>query len=81
MDVPMGRHAEPALWVVVALRSGPRTLTGLLDDVRRLDGAVGHGTLLGTIARLERRALVEIVPDGGPRTLYRLADTTMESLP
>lgn len=77
----MGRHAEPALWVIVALRRGPRTLTGLLDDVRRLDGAVGHGTLLGTIARLERRALVETVPDDGSRMMYRLAEPTMESLP
>jgi DNA-binding PadR family transcriptional regulator len=77
----MGRHAEPALWILVALRRGPRTLTGLLDDVRRLDGVVGHGTLLGTIARLEQRALVESVPDGGMRREYRLVEHTMEPLP
>lgn len=77
----MGRFAEPALWVVVALRRGPRTLTGLLDDVRGLDGPVGHGTLLGTIARLERRALVETTSESGARTTYRLADPTMEYLP
>ncbi len=81
MGTSMGRHAEPALWVIVALQGGPRTLTGLLDDVRRLDGAVGHGTLLGTIARLERRALVERATEVGPRATYRLARHTMESLP
>jgi DNA-binding PadR family transcriptional regulator len=77
----MGRHAEPALWVVVALRRGPRTLTGLLDDVRRLDGAVGHGTLLGTIVRLERRAIVESASDGTARRTWRLTEPTMEWMP
>jgi DNA-binding PadR family transcriptional regulator len=77
----MGRHAEPAMWVLVALRRGPRTLTGLLDDVRRLDGAVGHGTLLGTVARLERRALVEQAVDHSGRTAYRLPGVTLEPLP
>jgi hypothetical protein len=62
MGGSMGRHAEPALWVLVALRRGPH-LTDLLDDVRRLDGAVGHGALLGTVARLEEHALVEPIVD------------------
>ena len=77
----MGRHAEPAFWVLVALSRGPRTLTGLLDDVRRLDGAVGHGTLLGTVARLEQRALVEATLDDAGRAAYRLSGATMGSMP
>ena len=77
----MGRFAEPAHWILVALEAGPRTLVGLLDDVRRLDGAVGHGTLLGTVARLERRGLVEATSDDG--RAERSTDSTertMESL-
>ena len=67
----MGRFAEPALWVLVALRRGPATSRTLLDAVQALDGPVGPATLIGALARLEPLALVErSVTGGGP--MYRL---------
>ena len=54
----IGRFGATAIWILVALRTGPRTAVGLLDDVRGLDGRVGPGTLFGAIARLEQLELI-----------------------
>ena len=69
----LGRYGETALWVVVALVHGPRTLVGLLDAVRDLDGRIGPGRLLGAVARLERLRLIEPAPTGADQRTYRLA--------
>ena len=69
----LGRFREPARWVLVALDGHPLDLTALFDAVRRLDGPVGPGTLLGAVARLERLGLVESTVDSGRPTMYRLA--------
>ncbi len=74
----MGRFAEPALWILVALRRGPARSTALLDAVRALDGPVGPATLLGALARLERSDLVERTTADG-RPLYRLSKPTEAS--
>jgi DNA-binding PadR family transcriptional regulator len=68
----LGRYLEPALWVLIALDAGPLGLPELLDGVRRLDGPMGHGSLLGSLARLERLQLVEkgFTADGS--RVYRL---------
>ena len=68
----LGRFAEPGMWVLVALGTGPRNLPNLLDDVRSLDGPIGPGTLFGAIARLERLDLVEPVTVEVRRRAYRL---------
>lgn len=68
----MGRFAEPALWILVALGRGPAGAPALFTTVRALDGPVGPGTLLGAIARLERRALIERTIGAG-HPVYRLA--------
>ena len=73
VHVRFGRLGEPAMWIMVALRSGPKTAIRLLDDVRSLDGQIGPGTLFGTVARLERLALIEPVNIGGGRPAYRLS--------
>ena len=52
------------MWILLALRDGPRTIVRLLDDIRALDGRVGPGTLFGALARLERLALIEPTTDG-----------------
>ena len=44
----------------------------MLDAVRALDGPIGHGTLVGTVSRLERLRLVESTENLGRRTVYRL---------
>lgn len=72
--VKFGRLGEPAMWIMVALRSGPKTAVRLLDDVRSLDGRIGPGTLFGTMARLERLALIEAMTIGDGRRAYRLSD-------
>ena len=68
----LGRYAEPAMWVLTVLQGGPRHLPRLLDDVRAIDGPIGHGTLLAAVARLERLALVEPSVAEGDRRAYRL---------
>jgi DNA-binding PadR family transcriptional regulator len=68
----MGRFAEAAMWIVVALRGGPKGGARLLDEIRALDGEIGPGTLFGAIARLERLALIERIRNGGGRPAYRL---------
>ena len=52
----LGRFGETAMWILVALRDGPRNVGPLFDDVRAVDGRVGPGTLYGALARLERLA-------------------------
>lgn len=73
MSGRLGRFGETALWILVALREGPRTIVRLLDEVRALDGRVGPGTLCGAVARLEGLALIESTTNGDGRRAYRLA--------
>lgn len=73
MNAPrLGRFGETGIWILVALRSGPRNVARLLDEVRELDGRVGPGTLYGAVARLERLALIEPTTNGSGRRAYRL---------
>jgi DNA-binding PadR family transcriptional regulator len=69
----MGRFGETAMWVLVALRSGPAGAAVLLDTVRRLDGQVGPATFFGAIARLERLTLIERTANGSGAPAYRLS--------
>ena len=68
----LGRYTEPALWVLIALDGDPLDLPAILDTVRSLDGAVGHGTLVGALSRLERLRLVESTLSDSRQTMYRL---------
>ena len=65
------------MWVLTVLQAGPRHLARLLDDVRAIDGPIGHGTLLAALARLERLALVDSSVVEGGRRAYHL--TTLGS--
>ena len=67
-----GRYLEAALWVLIALDAGPLGLSGLLDAVRRLDGPIGHGTLLGALSRLERLGLANSEVTDDRLRVYRL---------
>jgi DNA-binding PadR family transcriptional regulator len=60
------------MWILIALDEGPRQTARLLDDVRSMDGPMGHGTLFGAVARLERLGLIEPTIDGGGRRTYNL---------
>ncbi|TAK02349.1 MAG: PadR family transcriptional regulator [Chloroflexota bacterium] len=74
----MGRFAEPALWILVALGRGPAAAATLLVTVRRLDGPVGPATLIGALARLERSELIERSTADRP-PMYRLATYSPEA--
>jgi hypothetical protein len=50
---------------------------GLYDEVRRLDGPIGPGSLFAAIARLERVRLIEPATNGdGAAAAYRLTAGT-----
>lgn len=68
----LGRYVEPALWVLIALDGDPLGLTAIFDAVRRLDGPIGHGSLMGALSRLERLRLVESDSTGTRLPMYRL---------
>jgi DNA-binding PadR family transcriptional regulator len=70
----LGRFGETAMWILVALRGGPRNVVRLLDEVRDLDGRIGPGTLYGAVARLERLSLIEPTTNGDGRRAYRLTE-------
>ena len=74
----MGRFAEPALWILVALGRGPAAAATLMVTVRRLDGQVGPATLIGALARLERSQLIERSTADRP-PMYRLANYSPEA--
>lgn len=59
------------MWILVVLHEGPHHVVRLLDDVRSLDGPIGHGTLFAALARLEHLTLIEAVFDGAGRGAYR----------
>ncbi|HEY8239318.1 MAG TPA: hypothetical protein VIF63_07765 [Candidatus Limnocylindrales bacterium] len=68
----LGRHVEPALWVLIALDGDPLDLSAMFDAVRSLDGPIGHGTLVGALSRLERLGLVENWLADSRQAMYRL---------
>jgi len=77
----LGRHGDTAMWVVLALVPGPRTASGLLDAVRRLDGRIGPGRLLGAVSRLERLDVIERAPTGRGLREYRLGPRLLFAAP
>ena len=73
----LGRFGEPAAWVLVALRRGPSTADQLLEAVRAMDGPVGPGTLVATLARLQARRLIARDASYRP-AMYRLTNYQRE---
>jgi hypothetical protein len=69
-----GRAFEPAFWVLLALDAGALPVVAMFDAVRRLNGPIGHGTLLGAVARLEREAMVEVDERAPGQRAYRLTE-------
>ena len=68
-----GRYARPARQVVTVLTAGPRVPAAIQREIgSRCGDDVGPGTLFGAIARLERRALIEVVPTPSAPRAYRL---------
>lgn len=69
----LGRFAEPSLYILVSLSSGPRHGYAIMVDVEEISGVpMGPGTLYGALTRLERRGLIEALEPQDRRRPYRL---------
>lgn len=69
----LGRFAEPAVVILVALSDRPRHGYAIMTDVEELSGApIGPGTLYAALARLEARGLIEALPAEDRRRPYRI---------
>jgi DNA-binding PadR family transcriptional regulator len=83
MDSPLeslGRFARPARQILAILGHGPRIPAALRREVRaRCGDDIGPGTLLGTLARLERRGLVEVIPSPAAPRAYRITGLGAET--
>ncbi len=68
-----GRFGRPAQQVLSVLTAGPRVPLAMRREVGTRCGAdLPPGTLFGTIARLERHALIEVVASPAAPRAYRL---------
>ena len=68
-----GRYARSARQVVTVLTAGPRVPSAIRREIgSRCGDDIGPGTLFGALARLERRALIEVVPAPSAPRAYRL---------
>jgi DNA-binding PadR family transcriptional regulator len=77
----LGRFARPAQQVLNVLAAGPRIPLAIRREVDARCGVdLGPGTLFGTIARLERHALIEVVAAPAAPRAYRLTALGAETL-
>ncbi len=77
----LGRFARPAQQVMNVLAAGPRIPRAIQREVGARCGTdLGPGTLFGTIARLGRHALIEVVADPAAPRAYRLTALGAETL-
>ncbi len=78
----LGRFAEPALLILVALTDGPKHGYAIMSEVEEITGSpIGPGTLYAALGRLERRGMIEPMPADDRRRPYRLTGagaTTLE---
>lgn len=78
----LGRFAEPAVLILVALANGPKHGYAIMTEAERVSGSpLGPGTLYAALGRLERRGLIEPMPAEDRRRPYRLTGagaTTLE---
>lgn len=69
----LGRFAEPAVLILVALADGPKHGYAIMTEAERISGSpLGPGTLYAALGRLERRGLIEPMPAEDRRRPYRL---------
>jgi DNA-binding PadR family transcriptional regulator len=76
-----GRFERPAKQVIQVLAAGPRTPARIRGEVgARCGDDLGPGSLFGTIARLERHALIEVVAAPDAPRAYHLTALGAETL-
>lgn len=77
----LGRFAEPSLYILVSLSSGPKHGYAIMTDVEAFSGSpLGPGTLYAALARLERRGLIEALDADDRRRPYRLTGLGVDTL-
>lgn len=77
----LGRFAEPSLYILVSLSSGPKHGYAIMSDVEELSGSpLGPGTLYAALGRLERRGLIEALEADDRRRPYRLTGLGADTL-
>lgn len=78
----LGRFAEPALGILVALAAGPRSSDAIAADVEsRIRSRIGPATLLGSLARLESLGLISGLEAGPGLRRYRITELGESHLP
>ncbi|HSS36952.1 MAG TPA: PadR family transcriptional regulator [Patescibacteria group bacterium] len=77
----LGRFAEPSLYILVSLSSGPKHGYAIMTDVAAISGSpMGPGTLYGALDRLVRRGLIEPLEPEDRRRPYRLTELGARTL-
>jgi DNA-binding PadR family transcriptional regulator len=77
----LGRFAEPSVLILTSLAGGPKHGYALIKDIEQLAGStLGPGTLYGAISRLERRGLIEALPEDDRRRPYRITPAGAQAL-
>jgi DNA-binding PadR family transcriptional regulator len=77
----LGRFSDPAVLILTSLAGGPKHGYALTKDVEEIAGtALGPGTLYAALSRLERRGLIEALPEEERRRPYRITSTGAEAL-
>ena len=77
----LGRFSRPAQQILNVLANGPRAPHAMQREIdARCGVTVGPGTLFGTIARLERHALIEVIAGTPVPRTYRLTALGAETL-
>lgn len=77
----LGRFAEPALLILVALAGGPKHGYAIMTEAEDIGGVpMGPGTLYAALSRLERQGLIEALPSEDRRRPYRLTGAGASTL-
>lgn len=77
----LGRFAEPALLILVALAAGPKHGYAIMTEAESISGVpMGPGTLYAALGRLERLGLIEALPADDRRRPYRLTGAGASTL-
>lgn len=76
-----GRFTEPSVLILASLAGGPRHGYAIMLEAERISGQpLGPGTLYASLARLERRGLIEALPPEARRRPYRITGLGAEVL-
>jgi DNA-binding PadR family transcriptional regulator len=76
-----GRFTEPSVLILATLAGGPRHGYAIMLEAERMSGQpLGPGTLYASLARLERRGLIEALPPEARRRPYRITGLGAEVL-